>query len=82
MLCVIDFVENYTFVDHNEVQKAHWHSMNIIILVHIITYRLNPNADPKSWRLDCWKKYIFTFLMMVNMTIYLCSIAYACIGNI
>jgi hypothetical protein len=47
MLSFIDFVENYTFVDHNEVQEAHWHSMNIIILVHI-TYQLNPDADPKK----------------------------------
>jgi hypothetical protein len=26
IMSIIDFVENYIFMDFNEVQKMHWHS--------------------------------------------------------
>lgn len=47
ILSAIDFAENYTLQEYNEVQEMHWHSFQITILVHI-TYRWNPNfiANP------------------------------------
>jgi hypothetical protein len=42
---VIDFAKSYGFKVLNEVQSMHWHSTQIIILVHI-TYRwLMPLGD-------------------------------------
>jgi hypothetical protein len=35
MMLVIDFAKNYTFKEYNEVQKMHWHSFQLTILVHI-----------------------------------------------
>lgn len=51
VLLVIDFAENYNFAEQNEVQEAHWDSLNVNILVHII-YRLNPVID--SNRKETW----------------------------
>lgn len=41
ILSHIDFAKNYTFHINNEIQSMHWHSFQVMILVHI-TYRLNP----------------------------------------
>jgi hypothetical protein len=35
ILSHIDFAENYTFQIQNEIQSMHWHSFQVIILVHI-----------------------------------------------
>ena len=35
VVSVIDFAENYTFQEQNEIQSMHWHSNQITILVHI-----------------------------------------------
>jgi len=32
---MVDFIENYTFQEFNEILKMHWHSFQISILVHI-----------------------------------------------
>jgi len=52
VLSIIDSAKNYTFAEQNEVQEAHWHSLNVTILVHI-TYHLNPtsNLNRKKMRL-------------------------------
>lgn len=51
VLSVIDFAENYNFGEQNEVQEAHWDSLNVNILVHII-YHLNPVINPN--RKETW----------------------------
>ncbi len=35
ILSMVDFAENYTFQEFNEIQKMHWHSFQFSILVHI-----------------------------------------------
>jgi hypothetical protein len=35
ILSHIDFIETYTFYIQNEIQSMHWHSFQVIILVHI-----------------------------------------------
>jgi len=32
---MVDFAENYTFQEFNEILKMHWHSFQFSILVHI-----------------------------------------------
>ena len=41
---VLNFVENYSFKEQNEIQSQHWFSFQVTILVHI-TFSLNPNWD-------------------------------------
>ncbi len=56
LILVVDFAENYTFQEFNEIQKMHWHSFQISILVHIC-YKWNPNfvANP-----NCGEKKLLT----------------------
>jgi hypothetical protein len=44
IVSVVDFVENYSFKDQNEVQSQHWFSFQVTILVHI-SFHLNPAWD-------------------------------------
>jgi hypothetical protein len=44
VVSVVDFAENYSFKDQNEVQSQHWFSFQVTILVHI-SFRLNPAWD-------------------------------------
>jgi hypothetical protein len=53
VLYVVDFVENYTFHDFDEIQEMHWHSFQLTILVHICyrwneAYVSNPNFGAKK----------------------------------
>ncbi len=41
MMFMVNFAENYTFQEYNEVQEMHWHSFQLIVLVHIC-YQWNP----------------------------------------
>ncbi len=81
ILSIIDFVENYTFVKQNEVQEAHWHSLSITILVHIM-YKLNPDENPNVTKIWLLKEIHFYILRMVNMTHFLCNIDCSYIGSI
>lgn len=52
-MSIIDFAENYTFLDFNETQEMHWHLFQLTILVHIcyrwnIDYIQNPNFFAKK----------------------------------
>lgn len=47
ILSHIDFAENYSFQQQNEIQSMHWTSHQVTILVHL-TYRLNPSFDPTN----------------------------------
>ena len=50
IMSLIDYAENYSFKEQNEVQSQHWYNFQLTILVHI-TYTVNPDydvADPKS----------------------------------
>jgi hypothetical protein len=38
----IDFVENYSFMEQNEIQTQHWYNFQITNLMHL-TWRINPN---------------------------------------
>jgi hypothetical protein len=54
---VINFVENYIFMDFNEVQEMHWHSFQLTILVHICyrwndAYIENPNSRAKKFIIE------------------------------
>jgi hypothetical protein len=44
ILSCIDFSQNYSMEVQDEVQSMHWHSQQIMILVHI-TYMWNPEYD-------------------------------------
>jgi hypothetical protein len=39
-MSLIDFAENYIFMDFNEIQEIYWHSFQLIILAHV-SYRWN-----------------------------------------
>jgi hypothetical protein len=41
LVSCVDFAENYSFMEHNEIQTQHWHNFQITILVHL-TWRINP----------------------------------------
>ena len=58
MVPVIDFVENYSFKDQNEVQSQHWFSFQVSILVHII-FRLDPSWDGIDPNTKLLTKYHF-----------------------
>ncbi len=40
----VDFVENYSFMEHNEIQTQHWYNFHITILIHL-TWRINLNFN-------------------------------------
>jgi hypothetical protein len=42
LISCIDFVENYSLMEQNEIQTQHWHNFQITILVHL-TWRINLN---------------------------------------
>jgi hypothetical protein len=44
VISCIEFLKNYAFKIHNEVQDMHWYNMQITILVHI-TYKVNVEYD-------------------------------------
>lgn len=44
IVCVVDFAENYSFKEQNEIQSMHWHSDQCTILVHI-SYRRTDQDD-------------------------------------
>ncbi len=44
LISCVDFVKNYSFMEHNEIQTQHWHNFQITILVHF-TWRINPNFN-------------------------------------
>jgi hypothetical protein len=53
IMFIVDFVENYIFMDFNEIQEMHWHSFQLTILVHICyrwndDYIDNPNSGAKK----------------------------------
>jgi hypothetical protein len=49
ILSIVDFAENYSLQDFNEVQEMHWHSFQITIQVHICYHwSLAFLADPTS----------------------------------
>ena len=53
ILSLIDFAENYSFRNQNEIQSEHWFNFQLTILVHI-TYQVNSDwnpLDPQSKRL-------------------------------
>ncbi len=81
VLSIIDFTKNYTFIDQNEVQEAHWHSLNITILVHI-TYHLNLTRNPDIAKTRLLKEIHFYIFDDGKHTHSLCNIAYSCIGSI
>jgi hypothetical protein len=64
ILSIIDFAKNNMFLDFSEVQKMHWHSFQLTILVHIyyrcnLNYSLkNPNSDAKKLIIE-YNYYIF-----------------------
>ena len=39
VVSVIDFAENYSFKEQNEIQSMHWYSLQVTILVHITYVR-------------------------------------------
>jgi hypothetical protein len=56
-MSVIDFVENYTFMNFNEVSEMHWHSFQLTILVHICyqqndAYIENLNSNAKKFIIE------------------------------
>jgi hypothetical protein len=53
---VVNFVENYTFQEYNEVQEMHWHSFQLTILVHNC-YRWNPTYIANK---NCGENKLFT----------------------
>jgi len=51
-VCVVDFVENYSFEIQNEVQSMHWPNYQISILVHIsFHHNLAPNPYDENLRI-------------------------------
>lgn len=42
LVSCVDFAENYSFMEHNEIQTQHCQNFQITILVHL-TWRINPN---------------------------------------
>jgi len=44
MVSIVEFAENYRFEMQNEVQSMHWHTYQILILVHICFHH-NPTPD-------------------------------------
>ena len=44
IISVVDFAENYSFKEQNEIQSMHWHTDQCTILVHI-TYRRSNKDD-------------------------------------
>jgi hypothetical protein len=61
IVSVIDFVQNYTFEIHNEVQSMHYHNYQITILVYI-TWSWNSNPNPNDEDLQVLIKYHFYIL--------------------
>jgi hypothetical protein len=55
---MVDLIENYFFKIHNEVQKMHWHSYQINILVHICFHH-NPHFDPYDEETSIFNEYHF-----------------------
>jgi hypothetical protein len=47
LISVIDFAENYSFQEQNEIQTMHWYNFQITILVHI-TWSPNPQHEPQN----------------------------------
>ncbi len=48
-MSIVDFVENYSFQEFNEVQEIHWHSFQLTTLIHICyqwndAYLMDPNS--------------------------------------
>jgi hypothetical protein len=39
-MTVIDFVENYSFKEQNEIQSQHWFNWEVTILLHL-TFRID-----------------------------------------
>ena len=35
MVSVVDFAENYLFVEFNKIQEMHWTSVQVTIMVHV-----------------------------------------------
>jgi hypothetical protein len=42
LVSCVNFADNYSFMEQNEIQTQHWHNFQITILVHL-TWRINPN---------------------------------------
>ena len=40
MVSVVDFAENYTFKQQNEIQSMHWCSVQVTFFVHITYFRV------------------------------------------
>ena len=47
ILSVVKFVENYTLQPHNEIQSQHYHSDQVILMVHI-TYRYGKDSTEEK----------------------------------
>lgn len=47
VVSVIDFAENYSFKEQNEIQSMHWYSSQVTILVHITYFRKVSNEVQK-----------------------------------
>ena len=50
ILSVLDFAENYTLVQQDEVQPQYYNSMQVTIYVHIV-YRHAPNSTEKDQKI-------------------------------
>lgn len=46
VVSVVDFAENYSFKEQNEIQSMHWYSSQVTIFVHITYFRIAGNGIP------------------------------------
>ena len=73
VVSVVDFAENYTFKQQNEIQSMHWCSVQVTIFVHITYFRVSGEILKKS--------FISLFLMIRSMIHCSSNIVLSYIGS-
>jgi hypothetical protein len=82
-MSLIDFAENYIFMDFNEIREIYWYTFQLIILAHV-SYRWNlayiSDVNSGVKKLITEYQYI-SFLTTLNMTLCLYNIVLSYIGQ-
>lgn len=78
IVLVIDFVENYSFIEFNEIQEMHWMSIQFMVLVHICYLQDEDYLkDPDLGAQKTITKYTTSTTWI--MTYFFFSIVFSCI---
>jgi len=78
IVIVINFIENYSFKEKNEIQNQHWYSWQVTILVYL-TFRIKPNWDGIDLSYGILTKYHF-YVSCCNPSLGLATKTKACKG--